>query len=84
MFSYLFRNQKNEKEGVIVFMTLYQKMENIVLSLQINLNLMKKYLVLMPIFDSPKNFKNLIYNEKEFKGYNEIDMSFFLNETTTI
>ena len=36
------------------------------------------------IFDSPTNFKNLIYNEKEFNGYNEIDMSFFLNETTTI
>ena len=32
------------------------------------------------IFDSPTNFKNLIYNEKEFNGYNEIDMSFFLNE----
>ena len=36
------------------------------------------------IFDSPTNFKNLIYNEKEFNGYNEIDMSFFLNEKTTI
>ena len=36
------------------------------------------------IFDSPMNFKNLIYNEKEFNGYNEIDMSFFLNEKTTI
>jgi hypothetical protein len=36
------------------------------------------------IFDSPANFKNLNYNEKEFNGYNEIDMSFFLNETTTI
>ena len=36
------------------------------------------------IFDSPTNFKHLIYNEKEFNGYNEIDMSFFLNEKTTI
>ena len=36
------------------------------------------------VFDSPTNFKNLIYNEKEFNGYNEIDMSFFLNEKTTI
>ena len=36
------------------------------------------------IFDNPKNFKDLIYNEKEFNGYNEIDMSFFLNETATI
>ena len=36
------------------------------------------------IFDSPTNFKKLIYNEKEFNGYNEIDMSFFLNEKTTI
>ena len=36
------------------------------------------------IFDSPTNFKNLIYNEKEFNGHNEIDMSFFLNEKTTI
>ena len=36
------------------------------------------------IFDSPTNFKNLIYNEKEFNGYNEIDMPFFLNEKTTI
>ena len=36
------------------------------------------------IFDSPTNFKNLIYNEKEFNSYNKIDMSFFLNETTII
>ena len=35
-------------------------------------------------FDSLTNYRNINYNEKEFNGYNEIDMSFFLNETTTI
>ena len=58
MFSYLFRNEKDDNEGVDygllapipnIILTLFQKMENIVLSLQINLNLMRKYLVLMPM-----------------------------------
>ena len=36
------------------------------------------------IFDSPVYYTSLIYNEKKFNGYNKIDMSFFLSETTKI
>lgn len=37
------------------------------------------------IFDSPKNFKSLIYIEdNDFKGYNEIDLAFCVKENITI
>ena len=36
------------------------------------------------IFNSPANYLNLVHNEKEFNGYNEIDFSFILSEETKI
>ena len=36
------------------------------------------------IFDSPVYYTSLICDEKKFNGYNKIDMSFFLSETTKI
>lgn len=36
------------------------------------------------IFNSPTNYLNLTHNEKDFKGYNEIDFSFILSEETKI
>ena len=36
------------------------------------------------IFNNPENYLNLVHNEKEYNGYNEIDFSFSLSETVTM
>ena len=36
------------------------------------------------ILNNPSNYLNLVHNNKEFKGYNEIDFFFTLSETTNI
>ena len=36
------------------------------------------------ILNNPSNYLNLVHNNKEFKGYNEIDFSFTLSETSNL
>ena len=36
------------------------------------------------ILNNPSNYLNLVHNNKEFKGYYEIDFFFTLSETTNV